>query len=229
MRRRPAHRLRRLAERLVGRQARPLSSPDAVRHRAARAQQHQLLDDHPRAAERAATVPPGFQVRRFHVGADQPRLIRTAPNGDIFVAESEAGRIRVLRPSGTCQLGASALFASGLDLPFGIAFYPPGPNPTHVYVAESGRVVRYRYAAATSSPARARRWSCPPAAGCRQPAGQGALDPGHRVLRERNRMFVSVGSYSNVQQGGEDETERAAILEFAARRKRSAHLRQRPA
>src|SRR4051795_1820698 len=27
-------------------------------------------------------------------------------------------------------------------------------------------------------------------------------------------MFVSVGSYSNVQQGGEDETDRAAILAF---------------
>ena len=48
-------------------------------------------------------VPPGFKVSRFHVGADQPRLIRTAPNGDIFVAESRAGQIRVLRPAGSCR------------------------------------------------------------------------------------------------------------------------------
>ena len=63
------------------------------------------------------------------IGAAQPRLIRAAPNGDIFVADSRMGRIRVLRPAGSCELGGIFDFATGLDLPFGIAFYPPGPNP----------------------------------------------------------------------------------------------------
>ena len=40
-------------------------------------------------------VPNGFEVNLFASGLDEPRLIRTAPNGDVFVAESEAGRIRV--------------------------------------------------------------------------------------------------------------------------------------
>src|ERR1700730_1622310 len=42
-------------------------------------------------------VPPGFAISLFAEGLDEPRLIRAAPNGDIFVAESMAGRIRVLR------------------------------------------------------------------------------------------------------------------------------------
>ncbi|MFL5335303.1 MAG: hypothetical protein ACJ8H8_19450 [Geminicoccaceae bacterium] len=54
-------------------------------------------------------VPAGFSVALFHRGADAPRLIRAAPNGDIFVAESYAGQIRILRPSGTCQLGTASV------------------------------------------------------------------------------------------------------------------------
>ena len=42
-------------------------------------------------------VPPGFKIELFAEGLSGPRIIRTAPNGDIFVAETDAGRIRVLR------------------------------------------------------------------------------------------------------------------------------------
>ena len=94
---------------------------------------------------RLPSVPAGFHARLFHQGGAQPRLIRTAPNGDIFVADSRAGRIRVLRPGGSCTSSASAVFAEGLNLPFGIAFYPPGPTPQYVYIAENSRIVRFPY------------------------------------------------------------------------------------
>ena len=42
-------------------------------------------------------VPAGFAVDLLASGLDRPRVLRTAPNGDVFVAESGAGRIRVLR------------------------------------------------------------------------------------------------------------------------------------
>ena len=32
-----------------------------------------------------------------------------------------------------------------LQKPYGIAFHPPGPNPTHVYVGEHHQVVRFPY------------------------------------------------------------------------------------
>src|SRR5262245_50810937 len=48
-------------------------------------------------ASAAPKVPPGFQVELFAANLHDPRTVRVAPNGDIFVAESEPGRIRVLR------------------------------------------------------------------------------------------------------------------------------------
>ena len=45
-------------------------------------------------------VPEGFKVAEFLTGLTNPRLIRTAPNGDVFLSESEAGRVRVLRFAG---------------------------------------------------------------------------------------------------------------------------------
>ena len=68
------------------------------------------------------------------------------PNGDVFVAESAAGRLRVLRtPSGAAAKPQPYVFAEGLTYPFGIAFWPPGPSPRFVYVAEMDRVVRFPY------------------------------------------------------------------------------------
>jgi glucose/arabinose dehydrogenase len=73
----------------------------------------------------APKVPPGFQVELFASDLRDPRTVRVAPNGDIFVAESEPGRIRVLRAAdGAARPSSSDVFASGLDQPFGIAFYP---------------------------------------------------------------------------------------------------------
>src|SRR5690606_26727098 len=43
-------------------------------------------------------VPEGFEVQEWVTGLNNPRVVTTAPNGDIFVAESTANRIRVVRP-----------------------------------------------------------------------------------------------------------------------------------
>ena len=39
-----------------------------------------------------------FKIALFASGLSGPRIIRVKPNGDISVAETHAGRIRVLRP-----------------------------------------------------------------------------------------------------------------------------------
>ena len=91
-------------------------------------------------------VPVGFKIILVASGLKQPRLIRVAPNGDIFIAESRAGRVRVLRPSGSGdEVSRNEIFASGLKLPFGIAFYPSGNDPQWVYVANTDSVVRFHY------------------------------------------------------------------------------------
>ena len=91
-------------------------------------------------------VPPGFLVEMVASGYAGPRAIRVAPNGDLFFADSASNSIHVLRvPSGTASPTKNEVFASGLTQPFGIAFYPLGPNPEWVYVANSGGVVRFSY------------------------------------------------------------------------------------
>src|SRR6476659_10357709 len=50
-----------------------------------------------RPADAWPKAPPGFVVELLAGGLDNPRLIRVSPSGDIFVAESGAGRIRILR------------------------------------------------------------------------------------------------------------------------------------
>lgn len=153
----------------------------------------------PRPANQLPEVPPGFYVELFAQGLTEPRLIRAAPNGDLFVAESDVGRVRVLRPSEDGSRPAKIeIFASGLDEPFGIAFYPLGPEPRWVYIAETNRVVRYAYKNGDVKAEAMPEVVVPKLA----PAGEG----GHvtrdiAFSNDGKQMFVSVGSGSN---DGED-------------------------
>lgn len=157
-------------------------------------------------------VPAGFKVEEYAKGLEGPRLIRTAPNGDLFVAESYAGRVRVLRGAGG-KAEVSEVFAAGLERPFGIAFYPPGPDPQYVYVANTGSVVRFPY---RSGDLKARGEAETVVSNI---PGGGQLRGGGHWTRDvvfspdGKRMFVSVGSRSNVSDD-ESETRRARILEF---------------
>ena len=90
-------------------------------------------------------VPPGFTAEMVASGLDGPRVIREAPNGDLFVAESMANTVRVLRlASGSTRPSKNEVFATGLYQPYGIAFYPAA-NPQWVYIANSDGVVRFKY------------------------------------------------------------------------------------
>jgi len=147
-----------------------------------------------RPADAKLSLPPGFTVSEF-ASLEGPRQIRVAPGGDIFVAETDRGRIRVLRaPDGAAKAASTDTFAEGLDRPFGIAFYPAGPNPQWVYIANANSVVRYPY-----------RPGDVKARGDAQVivAKLAANTKGHTTRDiafspDGRRMFVSVGSGSNV-------------------------------
>ena len=62
----------------------------------------------PRTPAVAPRAPPGFSVDLFAQGLSAPRVVRTAPNGDIFVAESGAGRVLVFRADGTAPRRSDA-------------------------------------------------------------------------------------------------------------------------
>src|SRR5579862_3026746 len=91
-------------------------------------------------------VPDGFSAELVTTDIHAPRVIRTAPNGDLFVADSVNNTVHVLRiPPGTAKPSVHQVFAAGLFLPFGIAFYPPGPNPEWIYIANSNGLIRFPY------------------------------------------------------------------------------------
>jgi len=91
-------------------------------------------------------VPGGFAVEMVASGIANPRAMRTAPNGDVFVADSKAHQVRVYRMrDGSAKPARESIFPTGLYQPYGIAFYPLGPDPEWIYVANSHSVVRFPY------------------------------------------------------------------------------------
>ena len=169
----------------------------------------------PRPANAWPQAPAGFKVQQFAVGLQNPRLIRTAPNGDLFVAESEPGRIKVYRGIDKDGKAESAhVFTSGLTLPFGIAFYPPGPDPQFVYVGETNEVVRFPYKKGDLEASGPKQVIVPnlPAFGRLRGGGHWTRDIAFSP--DGKQMFVSVGSRSNVNDTDNNPAEfrRADIL-----------------
>jgi glucose/arabinose dehydrogenase len=172
----------------------------------------------PRPKDAWPQAPVGFKVDLYADGLDHPRLIRTAPNGDLFAAASDAGEIIVLRgvdADGKAQ--QKEIFARGLKRPFGIAFYPPGSHPEWVYIGNTDSVVRFPYRAGDVK-ARADKQVVV----SNLPSGAGFLGGGGHWTRDiafsadGKKMFVSVGSYSNNDDTDNNRREqnRADILEF---------------
>jgi hypothetical protein len=75
-------------------------------------------------------APSGFKVELFATGLNNPRLLRTAPNGDIFLAESDPGRIRVFRGNDRRrQTGAGAGFRQRAQAPVWHRVLSAGAGP----------------------------------------------------------------------------------------------------
>ncbi len=140
-------------------------------------------------------VPPGFAVKLFAKGLSNPRLVRTAPNGDIFIAETGRNRIRVMRTAdGADAPTENQIFAEGLHRPFGISFYPPGDTPEWIYVANVNSVVRLPYRSGDLKAGGEPEVIVPKLAD---------TTGGHTTRdvvfsKDGKRMFISVGSGSNV-------------------------------
>lgn len=149
-------------------------------------------------------VPAGFAVAPVVTGLEGPRLMRVAPNGDIFVAETGANRVRVLRLKPDGSLQARETFAGGLSLPHGIAFYPPGPDPQWIYIGNTDSIVRFPY---RNGDLKVRGESETIISGL--PTG-GHFTRDVAFSLDGEHMYVSVGSLSNVGEGMEVKTDELA-------------------
>src|SRR5436190_10948476 len=160
-------------------------------------------------------VPTGFKIELYATGFRDPRFLLTAPNGDIFVVESRANQIKVLRDTnGDGKPDITETFAErDLNKPFGIAFYPSGNDPQLLYVANTDGVIRFPY---RNGNLKARGPAEQLAA--RLSGGAARLRSGGHWTRDivfspdGKKMYVSIGSRSNVSDNAA-EADRARIFE----------------
>jgi len=180
----------------------------------------QSVDNGPTVVARPANAwpiaPKGFKVDMYATGLDNPRLLRVAPNGDLFLAESETGKIKVFRGLGADgKPKQTSVFAEGLHQPFGIAFYPAGSNPQWIYIGDTDAIVRFPYKngdlKATAAPTQL----------AELPGGGRLRGGGHWTRdvifsKDGTKLFASVGSHSNVDDSDThpEEFHRADVLEF---------------
>lgn len=166
----------------------------------------------PRPADAWPQAPAGFKVDLYATGLDGPRQIRVAPNGDFFVAESRAGQVKVFRGRGSDGKPEQvSVFASGLNRPFGVSFYPPDGNPQWVYVGNTNSVVRFPFQTGDLKARGAAQTIVPDL-----PSGSGHWTRDVVFSKDGKRMFVAVGSASNVDDADTrpGEFHRANILEY---------------
>ncbi|HEY9098329.1 MAG TPA: sorbosone dehydrogenase family protein [Thiobacillus sp.] len=181
------------------------------------------------------TAAAGLAVNAFASGLDHPRWLYVLPNGDVLVAESNAppkpedgksikgwimkwvmkragagvpsaNRITLLRDAdGDGIAEVRTVFLSGLHSPFGMTLVG-----NDLYVANSDGLVRFPYRSGET------RITAPGIHVIDLPAGPINHHWTKNVIanRDGSRLFVTVGSNSNVGENGmENEVNRAAILE----------------
>jgi glucose/arabinose dehydrogenase len=164
------------------------------------------VDNGPRVVDRPEgaqpKVPPGFEVEILASGLTNPRNLRVAPNGDVFVVESKANRVVVLAN------GKKEVFATGLNEPFGLAF-----RDGFVYVANTDSVVRFPYKDGDTKARGDAQVVVDNLSGGGRLRGGGHWTRDVVFSKDGSKMFVSVGSRSNVSDD-EREARRARIFEY---------------
>jgi len=155
-------------------------------------------------------APAGFKVNIYAgEGLTNPRQIRTAPNGDYFVTDTSAGQIKIFRgmtADGKPQ--ENSVFATGLNQPFGVNFYPNGATPQWLYVGNTNSLVRFPYKNGdlkATGPAETLI--------AELPSGGGHRTRDVVFSKDGKSMFVAVGSASN-NDDNQAEFHRANILEY---------------
>ncbi|MAZ26041.1 MAG: L-sorbosone dehydrogenase [Cytophagaceae bacterium] len=156
-------------------------------------------------------APEGFTVTRFADGLEHPRWTYVAPNNDIFVSEANTGngsknQITLLRDTdndGTVD--EQHVYMTGLHQNFGMLVLDG-----HFYVANTDGLYRYPYTeGANKNDAQGEKILDLPAGGYNNHWTRNII-----TNEAGDKIYISVGSASNVGEHGLDtEKRRADILE----------------
>jgi glucose/arabinose dehydrogenase len=99
------------------------------------------------AGAQETTVPAGFRIEVFAEKLGGARGLAVDPDGGLLVSLTAQGRVVALRaPRAGRRAGDVVTVVKDLDRPHGLAV-----RREHLYVAETGRIMRYRYRAATQT------------------------------------------------------------------------------
>lgn len=146
-------------------------------------------------------APKGFTVSAFASGLSDPRWMAMAPNGDVFLAETRAGDIKILR--GTDKAEKVATFASGFNRPHGLAFHDGA-----LYVGDTEAVWRLEYKVGALSAGKKTRVTTQNFGG----------DSDHFTrdiaFAPDGTLYVAVGSGANIEEG--EAPTRAAVNKVEA-------------
>ena len=159
----------------------------------------------PRPAGAQLIMPPGFSVATFAEGDfREPRWLALAPNGDVFLSDSRAGRIIVLRDANKDGVAEERFtFVENMKQPFGMAFWK-----NYLYIGNTDAVIRFTYKPGqTKAEGTPEKIADLPGKGYREHWTRNIL-----FSPDGKKMYVTVGSETNVSV--EPEPMRAAIVEF---------------
>jgi glucose/arabinose dehydrogenase len=159
----------------------------------------------PRPEGAQLATPPGFTATLYADGGfKRPRVAEQAPNGDIFVVDTGAQSLVILRDANRDhQIDDSErfVFATDLKQPYGIAFHKD-----HLYVANTDAVVRFAYRPGQTVA------DGPPTVVTELPSGKGHWTRNIAFSPDGSSFYVTVGSSSNIDV--ETDPLRATVLRF---------------
>ena len=148
-------------------------------------------------------MPAGFRIEVFAEKLGGARALAVDPRGVLFVSIAAQGRVVALPDRrGLGRATDVVTVVKNLDLPHGMAF-----RRGYLYVAETGRIVRYRYHAATQTAAEPRV------------VVAGLPHGAHHWTRSiafgrDGKLYVAVGSSCDICREGDPR--RAAIVRYNA-------------
>jgi glucose/arabinose dehydrogenase len=146
-----------------------------------------------------------FRIAAFARDLKAPRWLLVLPNGDVLVAESDAGRITLLRdPHHEGKAAEKYAIIEGLNKPFGLAL-----RRDRLYVGDTDALLACPYLVGQN----AVRGSCKKLLDLPH-AASGHWTRNLLFTPDESRLYVAVGSATNIDEEGIDakEPQRAVIL-----------------
>jgi len=157
-------------------------------------------------ANKTPIAPQGFIVTKFADNLEEPRWAYVAPNGDVFVSESAEGRVLLFRDQNKDGVADSkSVYLKDQNRPFGMLIIGK-----KFYLANTDALLEFPYdEAANSNGAEGKKLVSLPAGGYNNHWTRNII-----TNSAKNKIYISVGSGSNVAEHGMDhEHRRAGILE----------------